>query len=192
MSVSSSPPAAQAVLRDALVARERLRAAGLRATRPRVEVLRALATAPHSDADRVVALVRDQLGSVSLQAVYDVLRALSEAGLVRRIEPAGSPGRYELRVGDNHHHVVCRSCGATADVDCIRGAAPCLEPSEGHGFVVDEAEVTFWGVCPDCAVPAPAPGPRQGRAPTGSTAGAGHAVPLRGPTSDDQLTEETQ
>ncbi len=130
---------------------ERLRAAGLRATRPRVAVLRALAAAPHSDVESVVSAVRGQLGGVSVQAVYDVLRALAAADLVRRIEPGGSPSRYELRVGDNHHHVVCRRCGRAADVDCAKGAAPCLDPSQSHGFVVDEAEVTFWGLCPACA-----------------------------------------
>jgi Fe2+ or Zn2+ uptake regulation protein len=132
-------------------AAERLRGAGLRVTRPRVAVLRALAAAPHSDVESVVSSVRDQLGGVSVQAVYDVLRALAAADLVRRIEPAGSPSRYELRVGDNHHHLVCRRCGRTADVDCATGTAPCLDPSQTHGFVLDEAEVTFWGLCPGCA-----------------------------------------
>ena len=128
-----------------------LRDHGLRVTRPRVAVLTALADLPHSDADAVARAVRSELGTVSTQAVYDVLRALAEAGLVRRIEPAGSPARYELRVGDNHHHLVCRACGAIEDVDCAVGARPCLETDlDDHGFVIDEAEVTYWGTCPDC------------------------------------------
>lgn len=128
-----------------------LRDHGLRVTRPRVAVLTALADLPHSDADAVARAVRSELGAVSTQAVYDVLRALAEAGLVRRIEPAGSPARYELRVGDNHHHLVCRACGAIEDVDCAVGARPCLETDlDDHGFVIDEAEVTYWGTCPDC------------------------------------------
>lgn len=130
---------------------EALRARGLRVTRPRLAVIAALEHAPHADTDTVAELARTSLGAVSIQAVYDVLRALTGAGLVRRIEPAGSPARYELRIGDNHHHVVCRSCGAIADVDCAVGEAPCLDPSESHGFVVDEAEVTYWGLCPACS-----------------------------------------
>src|SRR5687767_5123241 len=128
-----------------------LRARGLRVTRPRLAVIAALERAPHADTDTVAELARASLGAVSIQAVYDVLRALTEVGLVRRIEPAGSPARYELRVGDNHHHVVCRSCGAIADVACAVGEAPCLDPSESHGFIVDEAEVTYWGLCPACS-----------------------------------------
>jgi Fur family ferric uptake transcriptional regulator len=127
-----------------------LRAAGLRVTRPRLAVLSALAGGPHSTVDAVVAAVRGEVGSVSVQAVYDVLRVLGRAGLVRRIDLAGAPSRYEVRVGDNHHHVVCRGCGVTSDVDCAVGAAPCLEPADTHGFVVDEAEVTYWGICPAC------------------------------------------
>jgi Fur family ferric uptake transcriptional regulator len=127
-----------------------LRAAGLRVTAPRLGVLLALGSAPHADTDTVIGLVRDDLGSVSAQAVYNVLAALVEVGLVRRIEPAGSPARYEVRVGDNHHHIVCRACGATTDVDCAVGRRPCLTPSETRGFVLDEAEVTFWGLCPEC------------------------------------------
>ena len=102
----------------------------------------------------MIALVRADLPTVSHQAIYDVLRALTEAGLVRRIQPAGATARYESRVGDNHHHVVCRSCGAIADVDCAVGHAPCLTASDDHGFVVDEAEVVYWGTCPDCATEA--------------------------------------
>jgi len=131
--------------------RARLRAAGLRVTAPRQAVLGVLGEHPHSTADAVASAARRRLGSVSTQAVYDVLAACVDAGLVRRIEPAGSAARYETRTGDNHHHVVCRSCGATADVDCVVGEAPCLRPSDTGGFVVDEAEVVFWGTCPSCA-----------------------------------------
>ncbi|UIR36513.1 transcriptional repressor [Rhodococcus sp. DMF-1] len=127
-----------------------LRAAGLRVTAPRVAVLGAVAAQPHSDADEIAVAVRSELGSVSTQAVYDVLKACVGAGLLRRIEPAGSPARYETRIGDNHHHLVCRNCGAVTDTDCVVGAVPCLVPSDDHGFAVDEAEVTFWGLCPDC------------------------------------------
>jgi Fe2+ or Zn2+ uptake regulation protein len=128
-----------------------LRAASLRVTRPRLAVLAALRGHPHVDTDTVIDLVRAEHSTVSHQAVYDVLRVLVDAGLVRRIQPAGATARYECRVGDNHHHVVCRSCGAIADVDCAVGGAPCLSPSDDHGFVVDEAEVVYWGTCPDCA-----------------------------------------
>ncbi|GHJ07298.1 transcriptional repressor [Micromonospora humidisoli] len=128
-----------------------LRAASLRVTRPRLAVLAALRDHPHVDTDTVIALVRADLPTVSHQAVYDVLRALTEAGLVRRIQPGRSTARYEARVGDNHHHVVCRSCGVIADVDCAVGHVPCLTASDDHGFVVDEAEVVYWGTCPDCA-----------------------------------------
>ncbi|OXM52659.1 Fur family transcriptional regulator [Amycolatopsis alba] len=128
-----------------------LRAVSLRVTRPRLAVLAALRDHPHVDTETVIALVRAGLPTVSHQAVYDVLRALTETGLVRRIQPAGALARYETRVGDNHHHVVCRSCGAIADVDCAVGHAPCLAASGDHGFVIDEAEVVYWGVCPGCA-----------------------------------------
>lgn len=130
---------------------EMLRAVPLRVTRPRVAVLEAVGMHPHADADTLIGAVRAELGSVSKQAVYDVLGALVEANLVRRIEPSGSPARYESRVGDNHHHVVCRSCGDIADVDCALGAAPCLHASNDHGFTIDEAEVIYWGICPACA-----------------------------------------
>ena len=128
-----------------------LRGAGLRVTQPRVAVLGALAEHPHADTDTIAAAARAALGTVSTQAVYDVLRALSDVGLARRIEPAGSPARFELRVGDNHHPVVCRDCGVIADVDCAVGERPCRDPSESHGFAIDEAEVTYWGRCPDCS-----------------------------------------
>lgn len=129
---------------------DRLRSAGLRVTRPRLAVLQALHTLPHADTDAVIAAVRHELGSVSHQAVYDVLRVLTDAGLVRRIQPRGSLARYEVRVGDNHHHVVCRRCGAIEDIDCVVGEPPCVAPPTGTAFVVDEAEITFWGTCPAC------------------------------------------
>lgn len=127
-----------------------LRSAGLRVTRPRLAVLEVLAEGGHLEVDEIATRVRQRLDSVSTQAVYDVLGALSRAGLARRIEPAGSPARYEARAGDNHHHVVCRSCGVIADIDCTIGEAPCLDPNTARGFDVDEAEVTFWGLCPSC------------------------------------------
>ncbi|MEV1330392.1 Fur family transcriptional regulator [Micromonospora costi] len=128
-----------------------LRAVSLRVTQPRLAVLAALRDHPHVDTATVIALVRANQPTVSHQAVYDVLRTLTDAGLVRRIQPAGATARYEARVGDNHHHVVCRSCGAIADVDCAVGEAPCLTASDDRGFVVDEAEVVYWGTCPGCA-----------------------------------------
>lgn len=128
-----------------------LRAAQLRVTRPRLAVLEAVNTHPHADTDAIIRAARGALPDVSHQAVYDVLRALTDAGIVRRIQPAGSVARYEARVGDNHHHVVCRSCGVIADVDCAVGHAPCLTASHDHGFTVDEAEVVYWGTCPGCA-----------------------------------------
>lgn len=132
-----------------------LRAAGLRVTRQRVAVMSALVAAPHSGADAVLARVRAEAGQVSTQAVYDVLNTLTERGLVRRIQPAGSSARYELDAGDHHHHVVCRSCGHVSDVDRATGPAPCLDTTglqvQAPGFVVDEAEVTFWGLCTPCS-----------------------------------------
>jgi len=128
-----------------------LRGASLRVTRPRVAALTAVYQHPHADTDSIVGAVREDLGEVSTQAVYDVLRALTTAGLVRRIEPAGSVARYESRVGDNHHHLVCRSCGTIADVDCAVGDTPCLTASHDHSFSIDEAEVTYWGLCPTCS-----------------------------------------
>jgi Fur family ferric uptake transcriptional regulator len=127
-----------------------LRGAGLRVTAPRRAVLTWLAEHPHSTADAIGAAVREQIGSVSTQAVYDILAACTYAGLLRRIEPAGHPARFERRVGDNHHHLVCRRCGRTEDVDCVVGARPCLVPVDDHGFAVDEAELVFWGTCPTC------------------------------------------
>ncbi|MDP9816291.1 Fur family transcriptional regulator [Spirilliplanes yamanashiensis] len=138
-----------------------LRGAALRVTRPRVAVLAAVHAHPHADTDAVLADVRARLGDVSHQAVYDILRALTGAGLVRRFEPMGSAARYEARVGDHHHHVVCRSCGAIADVDAAAGpAAACLTPTDDAGYDIDEAEVIFWGRCPACAARTE---PRQGK-----------------------------
>jgi Fur family ferric uptake transcriptional regulator len=137
-----------------------LRGADLRVTRPRLAALAAVHDHAHADTGSLIEAVRAELGDVSPQAVYDVLRALTDAGLVRRIEPAGSVARYESRVGDNHHHVICRSCGAIADVDCAVGETPCLTPSESHGFTIDEAEVIYWGLCPACAN-APSPEPNR-------------------------------
>ena len=128
-----------------------LQAVSLRVTRPRLAVLTALRDHPHIDTDAVIALVRADHPTVSHQTVYDVLRALTDAGLIRRIQPAGATARYESRVRDNHHHVVCRTCGAIADVDCAVGAAPCLTAENDHGFAIDEAEVVYWGRCPECA-----------------------------------------
>jgi Fe2+ or Zn2+ uptake regulation protein len=128
-----------------------LRGASLRITRPRVAVLAAVHDHPHADTHSIIGHVRGELGEVSQQAVYDVLRALTDARLVRRIHPPGSVARYESRVGDNHHHVVCRSCGAIADVDCAVGSAPCLTPSDDHGFAIDEAEVIYSGLCSECS-----------------------------------------
>ena len=127
-----------------------LRGAALRVTRPRVAVLSAVYDHPHADTASIIGVVRAVLGEVSHQAVYDVLRALTAAGLVRCIQPPGSLARYESRVGDNHHHVVCRSCGVIADADCAVGTAPCLTASDGNGFAIDEAEVIYWGRCPRC------------------------------------------
>jgi Fur family transcriptional regulator, stress-responsive regulator len=128
-----------------------LRAAGLRVTRPRVAVLDALVELAHADTESVITAVRRDLPEVSHQAVYDSLRTLTEHGLARRIQPTGSVARYEARVGDNHHHLVCRSCGAIADVDCAVGEAPCLTADDARGYVVDEAEVIYWGRCPTCS-----------------------------------------
>jgi Fe2+ or Zn2+ uptake regulation protein len=131
-----------------------LRAASLRATRPRRAVLSAVHATPHATTDALLAAARDRLGAVSHQAVYDVLRALTDAGLVRRIQPAGSVALYEARVGDNHHHLVCRSCGDVVDVDCAVGETPCLTASDAGGFEIDEAEVVYWGRCPACTAAA--------------------------------------
>jgi Fur family ferric uptake transcriptional regulator len=134
-----------------LPAAEQLRGRGLRVTAGRLAIMRAVEElGGHPDAGTIAATVRSQLGTVSTQAVYDTLGTLTTAGLLRRIEPAGSPARYETRVGDNHHHLICRSCRRIADIDCAAGAAPCLHPSDDHGFDIDEAEVVFWGECETC------------------------------------------
>lgn len=128
-----------------------LRGAGLRVTQPRVAVLDAVERHPHGDTDTILSAARAALPTVSHQAVYDTLSTLTDAGIIRRIQPHGLVARYETRIGDNHHHVVCRSCGAIADVDCATGEAPCLHASNNHGFAIDEAEVIYWGLCPSCS-----------------------------------------
>jgi Fur family transcriptional regulator, stress-responsive regulator len=130
-----------------------LRGASLRVTRPRMAVLAAVHAHPHADTDTLIGVVRQDSGEVSHQAVYDVLGALTDARLVRRIQPRGSVARYEARVGDNHHHLVCRSCGAIVDVDCAVGESPCLTASDPSGYAIDEAEVIYWGRCPRCLTP---------------------------------------
>ena len=135
----------------ATAAAEELRGAGLRVTAARVALLEAVREGDHLGVEAIASGVRERIGHVSLQAVYEALHALTAAGLLRRIEPAGGPPRFEGRVGDNHHHVVCRSCGAVADVECAVGEAPCLTAADDQGFSIDEAEVTYWGLCPDCS-----------------------------------------
>jgi len=134
-----------------LTAADELRGAGLRVTAVRVALLEAVRHGDHLGVEALAAAVRERVGHVSLQAVYEALNALAATGLVRRIQPAGSPARFEGRIGDNHHHVICRACGAVADVDCAVGEAPCLTASDDHGFEIDEAEVIYWGLCPDCS-----------------------------------------
>lgn len=131
-----------------------LRRGGLQVTAQRLAVLRAVGRAPHGTAEAIESIVRAELGAISRQAIYDALAAFTRLGLTRRIQPAGSPARYEIRVGDNHHHVICRTCGATADVDCAVGSAPCLTALDPSGYEIDEAEVTYWGRCPGCAASA--------------------------------------
>ena len=127
-----------------------LREHGLQVTAQRLALLRAVSSHPHATADELIAEVRAEIGSISRQAVYDSLSVLADKRLVRRIQPAGSAARYEDRVGDNHHHLICRGCSTMFDIDCAVGKAPCLDPGDDHGFVIDEAEVIFWGYCPDC------------------------------------------
>jgi Fur family ferric uptake transcriptional regulator len=129
---------------------ELLRARGLRVTAQRLAVLRAVTDEPHSTADTVTESVRGEIGAISVQAVYDALTTLTEHGLLRRIQPAGSPARYEGRVGDNHHHLICRACDRMVDVDCAVGEAPCLTAADALGYEIDEAEIIYWGRCPDC------------------------------------------
>lgn len=133
-----------------LEAAELLRRHGLQVTAQRLAVVRAVSSAAHGTADDVAEAARVEIGAISRQAVYDALGALVEKGLVRRIAPAGSPARYEARVGDNHHHLICRSCGGIVDVDCAAGVAPCLQAADAHGYEIDEAEVIYWGRCPAC------------------------------------------
>jgi Fur family transcriptional regulator, stress-responsive regulator len=135
-----------------MTAADELRGAGLRVTAARVALLDTVRNGDHLGVEEIAVKVRDRVGHISLQAVYEGLHALTGAGLIRRIEPAGSPARFEGRVGDNHHHVVCRSCGVVADVDCAVGEVPCLTASDNHGFAIDEAEVVYWGLCPDCSI----------------------------------------
>jgi Fur family transcriptional regulator, stress-responsive regulator len=139
---------------------EDLRDAGLRVTAARVALLETVRDGDHLDVDAIASGVRRRIGHVSLQAVYEALRVLTAAGLVRSIEPPGSPARYEGRVGDNHHHLVCRSCGLVADVDCAVGEAPCLTASDDHGFAIDEAQVIYWGLCPSCSAASPSWAPQ--------------------------------
>ena len=128
-----------------------LRQRGIQVTAQRLAVLRAVAVQPHATADALAEVVRAEIGAISLQSVYDALSLLAAEGLVRRIQPAGSPARYEDRVGDNHHHLICRTCGRMVDVDCAVGAAPCLTPANDMGYEIDAAEVTYWGLCPECS-----------------------------------------
>ncbi|HYY17569.1 MAG TPA: Fur family transcriptional regulator [Streptosporangiaceae bacterium] len=130
---------------------DELRQAGLRVTAARIALLETVRAGDHLDVETIATRVRDRLGSISVQAVYEALHALTAAGLIARIEPAGHPARFEGRVGDNHHHIVCRSCGSVVDVDCVVGEPPCLTASDDHGFSIDEAQVIFWGLCPDCS-----------------------------------------
>ena len=138
------------MLVNAEILKEKLRSVGMRITAPRLAVLAAVHRGGHLNADAITVVARERLGSLSRQAVYDNLHALLEVGLVRRIEPANAPALYEARVGDNHHHLVCRQCGRIEDVDCVVGHRPCLEPAVTHGFLITEAEITFWGLCPAC------------------------------------------
>jgi Fur family ferric uptake transcriptional regulator len=139
-----------------------LRRHGIQVTAQRLAVLAAVSGSPHCTADDVATAVRAEIGVISRQAVYDALGILADKGLIRRIQPAGSPARYEGRTGDNHHHLICRTCGRTVDVDCAVGAAPCLTPADGAGFEIDEAEVVYWGRCPECVAPSPRrPGTEQ-------------------------------
>ena len=133
---------------------EQLRERGIQVTAQRLAVFRAVSGHPHISADAVAEAVRTEIGAISLQSVYDALGILVSEGLIRRIQPAGSPARYEDRVGDNHHHLICRTCGRVVDVDCAVGSAPCLTAADGQGFEIDEAEVAYWGRCPECAAQA--------------------------------------
>lgn len=164
--------------------KSQLRQHGLQVTAQRLATMRAVAAHPHATADELTDDIRSVIGAISRQAVYDTLAALAEKSLVRRIQPSGSAARYENRVGDNHHHLICRTCGAVVDVDCAVGAAPCLAVSDAHGFSIDEAEVTYWGHCPLCQQPAAAPTAGQWAAPdapAGTPATAQRRRPARAP-----------
>lgn len=156
-----------------------LRRRGIQVTAQRIAVLRAVAAHPHGTADTLAEVVRADIGAISRQSVYDALDLLVAEGLVRRIQPVGSPARFETRVGDNHHHLICRNCGRVVDVDCAVGSAPCLTAIDDNGYEIDEAEVAYWGRCPDCLAQArasspPAPAPRRRR-------GSRKAAPAEGP-----------
>jgi Fur family ferric uptake transcriptional regulator len=139
-----------------------LRERGIQVTAQRIAVMRAVSSEPHATVDAVAAIVRNEIGAISLQSVYDALAVLVDARLIRRIQPAGSPARFEDRVGDNHHHLICRICGRVVDVDCAAGRAPCLKAKDDNGYEIDEAEVAYWGRCPDCVVKSRvAPGKRR-------------------------------
>lgn len=166
-----------------------LRDAGLRVTSGRIAILAALERLPHSDADTLHRSLEGDLASISVQSVHNVLHDLTEAGLVRRIEPAGSSSRYELRINDNHHHIVCTGCGAIADVDCVHGEAPCLTPSNTNGFTVATAEVTFWGLCPECASTTAMRGAASS---TPSSIAAEQLIPAQQRTPEEQRTPAEQ
>lgn len=136
-----------------------LRDHGIYVTAQRLAVMRAVADQPHATAESLARAVRDEIGSISRQSVYDALNTLTELGVLRRVQPMGSPARYENRAGDNHHHVICRACGRVEDVDCAVGARPCLTANDDHGFEIDEAEVIYWGTCPDCRLDPVSPNP---------------------------------
>ena len=148
---------------------ELLRQRGIQVTAQRLAVLRAVSGQPHISADAVAEVVRAEIGAISLQSVYDALAVLVNEGLLRRIQPAGSPARFEDRVGDNHHHLICRVCGKVVDVDCAAGVAPCLTAPDGQGYEIDEAEVAYWGRCPDCLAAAAGPAPLSQPPPRGRT-----------------------
>ena len=152
-----------------------LRGRGIQVTAQRLAVMRAVSAQPHITADAVADAVRTAIGAISLQSVYDALGLLVAERLVRRIQPSGSPARFEARVGDNHHHLICRDCGRVVDVDCALGAAPCLAPADGRGYEIDEAEVAYWGRCPDCLERARSTPRRQ--TPSGARSGRSTRIP---------------
>jgi Fur family ferric uptake transcriptional regulator len=163
----------------------RLRERGIQVTAQRLAVLRAVASQPHITADAIADVVRTTIGAISLQSVYDAVGLLVSEGLIRRIQPSGSPARFEDRVGDNHHHLICRSCGRVVDVDCAVGSAPCLTPADDRGYEIDEAEVAYWGRCPDCLEQSPSPSRRDG-------ATAAPAGPRRNPRARSPTTAPTE